>query len=653
MRFRQVHLDFHTSEKIPNIGSKFNKKEFQQALLTGHVDSITVFSKCHHGYAYHPSMSNEIHPGLTFDLLQAQIEAAHEINVKTPVYLSAGNDERIARMHPEWRYEDKTHVFDNFSEPGYHQLCMNTPYLDILLAQIKEVAENYDADGIFLDIVGVRMCCCSSCIRSMLESGLDPDKDEDILANGEKVYANYLKRVRETIDSVKPGLPLYHNSGHTRQGRSDLTYGETHLELESLPTGGWGYDHFPISAKYVQNLGFEYLGMTGKFHTTWGEFGGYKHPNALRYEVALSAAMGAKCSVGDQCAPDGHLDMTTYELIGEAYSELEQKEEWLDHVTPICDVAVLTVESSVNEAGWQGTNRYLPDVGAGRILLEGKYLFSMIDSSMDFDSYKVIILPDQVILKEKTVERLKAFIKNGGKLLASGISPLQDCQGRKEFIFDFGVKWLGESEFNPSYARPLENNPYKTDYIMYSACQKLEVTDGQELVQMTEPYFNRTAKHFCSHQHAPSSGVYGGAGMVQGQDGIYIAWQIFEDYATKGEWMTKHLVCMALDRLLGEKKTLKTDLGSIGVVNLMKQNEKSRYVAHMLYAATARRGENIDAIEDICLIYDKKLMVKLPEKVKSVYLAPQKEELPFAEKDEYICVEVKKIDCHQMIVFEV
>ena len=59
----------------------------------GHVDSITVFSKCHHGWAYHPSEANEMHPHLSFDLLGEMIVAAHEIDVKTPVYLSAGLDE--------------------------------------------------------------------------------------------------------------------------------------------------------------------------------------------------------------------------------------------------------------------------------------------------------------------------------------------------------------------------------------------------------------------------------------------------------------------------------------------------------------------------------------------------------------------------------
>jgi hypothetical protein len=43
--------------------------------------------------------------------------------------------------------------------------------------------------------------------------------------------------------------------------------------------------------------------MTGKFHTTWGEFGGFKRPNALRYECAAMLAFGSKCSIGDQLHP--------------------------------------------------------------------------------------------------------------------------------------------------------------------------------------------------------------------------------------------------------------------------------------------------------------------------------------------------------------
>ena len=142
MRFRQVHLDFHTSEDIENIGGEFSREQFQACLKMGHVDSITLFSKCHHGWAYHPSHANKIHPNLHFDLLYEQIEAAHELGIKTPVYLSAGFDERIAREKPEWllRNKDQTIAWTaDFTTPGYHRFCYNTGYLDYLLDQVAEV----------------------------------------------------------------------------------------------------------------------------------------------------------------------------------------------------------------------------------------------------------------------------------------------------------------------------------------------------------------------------------------------------------------------------------------------------------------------------------------------------------------------------------
>lgn len=647
LNYRQVHLDFHTSEKIDGIGERFDKKQFQEALKAGHINSITVFSKCHHGRAYHPSKANEMHPGLKFDLLKAQIEAAHEIGVKTPVYLSAGLDEKAIFEHPEWRFEAKDHKFDNFSKPGFKLLCMNTPYLDYLLAQIKEVVENYDADGIFLDIVGVRMCCCSNCMKSMLEAGLDPNNDEDILKNAERVYANYLKRVRETIDSVKPGLPVFHNGGHIRQGRRDLAMANSHLELESLPTGGWGYDHFPFSASYVQNLGMEYLGMTGKFHLSWGEFGGYKHPNALRYETSLSVAFGAKCSIGDQLLPNGHMDMTTYNLIGAAYKEIEEKEEWLDNVTPITDVAILSVESAMNDLGAvdNGTALTKADIGVGRMMLEGKYMFTVIDTKMDFDKYKVIILPDCVTLKTEVYDRLKEYVKKGGKILASGSS----AQENGKLIFDLGAEIIGDSEYKPNYARPLENNEYNTDYVMYEDSKRVKCT-GTEHAAMIKPYFNRTKEHFCSHLHAPSSGEYYGSGITEGKDGIYIAWNIFTEYALRGELVYRKMVENVLDKLLSDNKSLETDLGSMGVATLMNQKDKNRLVAHLLYAIPTKRGEKTEIIEDIYPVYNVRLKVKAEPK--KVYLAPQREEIPFRTENGKTEVTVKKLDCHQMVVFE-
>lgn len=669
MRFRQVHLDFHTSEAIPGIGHQFSKKQFQQELQNGYVDSITLFSKCHHGWAYHPSKANEQHPHLTFNLLGDMIEAAHEIDVKTPVYLSAGLDERIARKHPEWLIrdqEDRPDWTENFLQPGYHQLCMNTPYLDVLLEQMKEVVTEYEVDGIFLDIVGVRSCYCQYCVRQLRSRGQDPRDAKAVLQLGEETYHHYCTKVRELIHGIKPGLGIFHNSSHITRGRRDLAKLNTHLELESLPTGGWGYDHFPLSARYAQGLGMDYLGMTGKFHASWGEFGGFKHPNALRYETALSLANGAKCSIGDQLHPEGRMDEATYALIGTAYREVATKEEWCREVSNVADVALLSYEAArsaldrryednvLDRRADDGVLERRSDEGAVRILLEGHVLFDVIDLESEFNPYKVLILPDDVIITPDLCKKLTLYLNDGGKVLASGKSGLNINQ--TEFVFDFGVKWVEPNRFKPDYFRPSMalNNLWPSAYVMYSEGQRIELNGGIELGIRENPYFNRDLFTFCSHQHTPSSGINGGPGMAEGPDGIYIAWNVFEEYADKGSLILKEMVLFALDKLLSSQKTLSTNLPAQGVVTLQHQPNQNRYVNHLLYAAPVKRGKGIEVIEDVLPVHNVEVSLKLPGEAEpvGVYLAPQMTKLPFKKKGANISYTLPRLECHQMVVID-
>jgi hypothetical protein len=657
MRFRQVHLDFHTSEAIPAIGAQFSKSQFQEMLKRGSVDSITVFSKCHHGWAYHPSLANETHPNLGFDLLGAQIEAAHEIGVNTPVYLSAGLDEKEARRQPDWLIRDandRTNWVDSFLKPGFHQFCMNTPYLDQLVAQIEEVVQNYDVDGIFLDIVGVRSCVCNRCIAAIVEAGGDPKDPVDVLAMGEKTYANYTARTNDAVHRHKPGLPIFHNGSHIRRGRRDLAHCNTHLELESLPTGGWGYDHFPLSARYAATLGMDYLGMTGKFHATWGEFGGYKHPNALRYEASLSLANGARVSIGDQLHPSGEMDPATYALIGAAYAEVEQKEPYCVGAKGIADIAVLSNEVLTGQGREDVSARTgKSDVGAIRVLLEGKFLFDVIDLKQDLAAYKVVVLPDGIRVDDTLKARLETFFAGGGRVLATGESGLNIAGDA--FAIDLGARYLGPAGYRPDYYRPNAALPNLGDaaFIMFGQGQKVAANPGASVHGSREnPYFNREWNHFTSHEHTPSTRVTAGPAMIENRNGIYFAWNAFQDYATKGQLAVKESLVFALNRLLGNRKTLTTNLPAQGIATLTEQPAESRFVCHLLYASPVKRGENIEVIEDLLPLFETEIALRLPNPIRRVSLAPQGSDLPFTQDAEGVHFTVPRWECHQMIVLD-
>lgn len=90
---------------------------------------------------------------------------------------------------------------------------------------------------------------------------------------------------------------------------------------------------------------------------------------------------------------------------------------------------------------------------------------------------------------------------------------------------------------------------------------------------------------------------------------------------------------MRSDTLLGAYKTLETTLPAQGVTTIQQQTAQSRCVHHLLYATPVKRGEDICVIEDIVPLYDVAVKVRLPQKIKKAYLAPQMDPLPITQQD--------------------
>lgn len=669
LRFRQIHLDFHTSPNIDKIGEEFDKLEFQNTLKDACVDSITCFATCHHGWAYYDTSFGNKHKNLKSNLLKQQIDACKEIDVNVPIYITAGVNDWAASEHPEWRCIDIDGKYlgwtQSMDKPGFKTMCFNSPYLDLLCDQIKEVATLFpEGDGIFLDIISQDPCACKWCRSTMKGLGLDFTKLDDRKKHAKLVLEKYYQKTTEALRSISDTMPIFHNSGHVQSGDTEVLKYFSHLELESLPTGGWGYDHFPMSAKYVNNLDFDVMGMTGKFHTTWGEFGGFKHPNALRYECAAMLAFGSKCSVGDQLHPSGKLDKSTYNIIGQAYAEVKAKEPWCDKVTQLADVSLLSNSSiDPSKAGLHSNNH--AEEGASRMLLEGHIPFSIIDTDMDFTQTKLLILADDIKVNETLRSKIQSYLDQGGKLLLSGESGIDD-QGNP--LFDIGGNLSGQSPYRPDYI--LAKAEYAPEYlssplVMYTPSQRFKTTTGKSLGEVYDPYFNRTHEHYSSHQHTPfqpEPSEYS-MGAIHGNI-AYFAHQIFSQYRGLGTVVYKDIFLKVIRDLLADDLSFKSNLPSTARVSIMGQKEENRSILHLLFANTIARGGGLDlsggnssiqggsieVIEDLLPLVNTTIDIKLPHKVSSVRLEPQGKEISFEKEGDRILFNIESFSCHQMVV---
>ncbi|GLQ56445.1 beta-galactosidase trimerization domain-containing protein [Devosia nitrariae] len=667
LRFRQIHLDFHTSEHIPGIGSQFDADDFVATFKAANVDSVTIFAKCHHGWSYYPTKVGAPHPNLARpDLMGDMVRALSAADIECPIYISVQWDERNARIHPEWRVRSATkNRFDpDQLTAGWHTLCLNhKAYRDELLEQAREVARTYETQGIFFDIVLTPDCVCAECLKTMEEEGLDPENPKDRLKKDEWVNERFRSEMSAALREEFPNLRIFYNCGHIHKQGPQRFAPYSHLELESLPTGGWGYDHFPSSARYAATLGLDFVAHTGKFHTSWGEFGGFKHPDALEYECAQMVALGSKCLVGDQLHPNGAINKDTYRSIAPAYARIAKLEPFLKDARQVSEIAILSAEHFSSS----GDRNHASDDGAAQMLQELKLPFDIIDRSARFDDYRLLILPDSIGLDDETARRVADYVHDGGKVILSDRSGLDDA-GKPLAALDLGIDTDGNTvAFTPSYAvadTAIFDGLTESPFVMYGTARAINATGARVLAEIVPPYFNRSYRHFSSHQHTPDdpSAARLGPAITEHNGVAYVAYPIFSMYQAYGQPLYKYLVRGLIDRLMPDP-ILVTDLASSGRATVTRQADRNRHILHLLFAAPQVRGKAIptgdgrarvmEMIEDVQPVGPVSASVRLPQPPSRVYDALSGADVPWQDAGNgYVAVTLQSLRIHSALVFE-
>lgn len=648
---RTIHLDFHTGPWIPNVGKDFDPEAFARTFKDAHVDSVTVFAMCHHGHLYYNTPHEARHPGLAadFGLLEQQIEALHKVGIRAPIYLSVQCNEYAANEHPDWialTPELQQVKWGNSAyQAGWQILDMSSPYQDYLADILAEVLQRFaPVDGIFMDMTWDQPSSSKWAIEGMLKKGYDPRKEEDRQRYAREIAHQYMGRYRNMVEEAQRKhrpAGIWYNSRPKTNLHVEKQF-LRHVEIEALPTGGWGYAYFPYVSRFVRPQGLPTLSHTGRFFKGWGDNSSMKPETALKYECCQILSQGMTNGVGDLLYPNGVPSKAVYDLIGNVYRHIEACEPYVEGGELVSQIAVIVNPELGDNPGPSG-------LGVVRAFQQLRQQFDIVPPETELAAYELVVVPESTPVTVELKAKLQAYVAGGGALILSGPAAL-DANGQP-VLEEQGIAVEGPSPYSHTFLHAsdeVSQGLADYGYVMYEPGFRMKPKQGAvSLVAVGEPYFQRAFNRFSGHEYTPEAQVSDYSAAVKNGKVITFSVPILEAYGKHASPNYRILLGNCISLLLPEP--IVRDEGPTKLETTVIRTAEAT-VVHLLSFIPERRADGLDIVEDPFPLVDMPIAVKLDQAPSRVLLAPAELELPFEYRDGYAHTRVTVLDGHAMLV---
>src|SRR5262249_20100094 len=152
-------------------------------------------------------------------------------------------------------------------------------------------------------------------------------------------------------------------------------------------------------------------------------------------EAAIAVAHGGSTVFGQAPYPNGAIDPAQFEGLGRVFQPIAALEPWLTQPQGIVDVGLVLAPKSRSASAWwvqaqDGAEAFL------KVMLDSHHQFDFVRlKNEELAAYPLLILADQVALSDAEADKLRQYVHQGGKLLASGSSSLYDEHGPRRADF--------------------------------------------------------------------------------------------------------------------------------------------------------------------------------------------------------------------------
>lgn len=377
--------------------------------------------------------------------------------------------EEFLSVHPEWYVRDEQgRPVPNVDSPGLFRTCMfSTYFTEQMPAIMREVNSRYDIDGIFTNgwpnAGRAPVCFCDQCRR------LPP-------AGTEERQERYFDRILELwrlFDSIakekKPDNIFFANlggginAGINLKRLAEVCYWFNCDNQGRGAAGGapiWGCAQQGRAASSFMK-GRTTTNVTASWSTTTPRYRNVaKSPAEISTWLAQTVAsgmvpwyhwLGGQTGLGE--------DRRWQEPGRQFFQWLAKHESHFVNKRSIADLGVVLPQRthSLYRPPTGGQSRFVTTEsmqGLYYTLLEGRYFFDVVHEDdlgpETLAKYRALLLPNAALLSDEQCRQLRAYVEQGGSLLATFETSLYDERGKPRADFGlrdvFGIQRAGDRQ---------------------------------------------------------------------------------------------------------------------------------------------------------------------------------------------------------------
>jgi len=430
---------------IPEVSlNDFSIEKFVQYLVKGGVDGLMLYSKDHWGLAYFNTKIGKRHPTLDYDFYDEMARELRRNGVKLMTYYSVGFDNEQAMAHDDWavREEDGVkHRIENSPPIGkWHSCCLNTPYREFCIEQVREVLSMHKTDFLFLDICkhggytgfgqgNLPLCYCECCKKKFKERyGVDIpgrndfDKHRKIIHDWEMNVMDYemVDTFTALAQEMQPGVPVMFNETVHFNERTRM---RMNAHFSEGRYGSWE----TACITRLMNKKKAYPKSIISCHPTLTAFDP-EWPARTELAVAQVTAWDGDAFImnGPQDALGG-LDDVSMSQLQDVFPKFDSCQDYIENREAIA--TVLLLESDLQKANDPADHSGSLVAGI-KYLTYSNYPFGVITDDdlarLKYGDAKALVLPRARWLTDEQAYAVREFVRGGGLLITSSDTSMGD-----------------------------------------------------------------------------------------------------------------------------------------------------------------------------------------------------------------------------------